>query len=176
VTGVTGPLPVLRDNHVLLRAMEPRDLPTLAAGAQDPDVIRWIGPAEGSPQEILDQSHRRSAGGEPTFAICALDGTCVGKAWIGLRDGDRSIGYVGYWLLPASRGRGLATSAVRLLSAWAVRDLGLTTVRLTTASANERSQRVAERAGFRLLGSRDAGDLAYELDRQVDLTNEGHRR
>ncbi|MGZ3585666.1 MAG: GNAT family N-acetyltransferase, partial [Candidatus Limnocylindrales bacterium] len=39
-----------------------------------------------------------------------------------------------------------------LLSRWAVTDPGTTSLRLLTEPANERSQRVAERSGFRRVG------------------------
>jgi ribosomal-protein-alanine N-acetyltransferase len=170
VTGSRVPLPTLTDGRVLLRASEPRDVPAIEAGMHDPDVIRWIGPPEGSAQDVLAHHEERWARGWPTLSICELDGTCVGKVWMSLREGDRSTGFVGYWLLPVARGRGLATAAVRLLSKWAVRELGLTNVRLTTAPDNERSHRVAERSGFRRVVPRDGeaidgdgDDFVYEL-------------
>jgi RimJ/RimL family protein N-acetyltransferase len=163
-------LPTLSDSSVLLRALESRDLPAIELGMHDPEVIRWIGPPEGSARDVLVQSEERWAQGSPTLSICELDGTCVGKVWMSIRGGDRSTGFVGYWLLPVARGRGFATAAVRLLSSWAVRELGVTNVRLTTAPDNERSQRVAERSGFRRVMPRDAeavdgaqGDFVYEL-------------
>ena len=142
-------LPTLSDGRVLLRAAEPRDLAAIEAGIHDPDVLRWIGPQPPSAQAVLAQNEERWARGSPTLSICELDGTCVGKVWLNVSETDRSTGFVGYWLLPAGRGRGLATSAVRLLSAWAVRELGVTNLRLRTASDNRPSQRVAERSGFR---------------------------
>jgi RimJ/RimL family protein N-acetyltransferase len=166
------PLPTLSDGRVLLRAVELQDLPAIEAGIHDPDVIRWIGPPQGSAQEVLVQNEERWAHGSPTLSICGLDGRCVGKVWMHIPENDPSTGFVGYWLLPVGRGRGLATSAVRLLSAWAMRELGVTNVRLTTAPDNERSHRVAERSGFRRItsaadGSLDgpgSGDVVYALD------------
>lgn len=164
------PLPRLADGRVLLRAFEVGDLAAIEDGMQDPDVIRWIGPPEGSAADVLAQVDERWAHGSPTLAICDPDGTCLGKVWMTVRPSDPSSGFVGYWLLPAGRGRGLATSAVRLLSTWALRQLGLTTVRLVTSPDNERSQRVAERSGFRRVTSGDAvvdgvGEgIVYELD------------
>jgi RimJ/RimL family protein N-acetyltransferase len=166
------PLPALSDGRVLLRAAEPRDLPAIDAGIHDPDVIRWIGPPEGSAHDVLVQNEERWAHGSPTLSICELDGTCVGKVWLGVSETDRSTGSIGYWLLPVGRGRGLATSAVRLLSTWAVRELGITHLRLRTASDNKRSQRVAERSGFRRVGTADdesldgpdSRDVVYALD------------
>jgi RimJ/RimL family protein N-acetyltransferase len=62
---------------------------------------------------------------------------------------EAATGYVGYWLLPGARGRGLATRAVRLLSRLALDELGIEHLRLVTERTNERSRRVAERSGFR---------------------------
>lgn len=169
-------LPTLSDGRVLLRPAERRDVPAIEAGIHDPDVLRWIGPQPASAGEVLAQNEQRWALGSPTLSICELDGTCVGKVWMNIRESDTSTGFVGYWLLPVARGRGLATSAVRLLSAWSAKELGLARVRLTTSPDNERSQRVAERSGFRRLmpregGARDApasdapgDDFVYELD------------
>ena len=154
-------LPALTDGRVVLRAPEPHDLPRIDEGMNEPDVVRWIGPAWPI-DDFLPRTERMRDEGSPTFAICQLDGRFVGLVWVNVRDDDRSIGAVGYWLLPAARGRGLATAAVRLISAWARRDLGLATVRLKTAPDNERSQRVAERSGFRRVGN-DGEDIVFEL-------------
>jgi len=156
------PLPVLSDERVLLRPAEHRDLPAIEAGIHDPDVIRWIGPPTGTAHGVLVQNEERWTNGSPTLSICELDGTCVGKVWLNVPDPDGLTGFVGYWLLPAGRGRGLATSAVRLLSAWAVRELGITNIRLTTAPDNPRSQRVAERSGFRRMSAEV--DQGFEPD------------
>jgi RimJ/RimL family protein N-acetyltransferase len=139
---------VLSDGHVLLRAEEPRDLPVIDAGMHDPDVVRWIGPPWPL-AEVLQRNREGWARGSPTLAICELDGTCVGLVWMNVRDPDPSTGFVGYWLLPRARGRGLATRAVRLLSAWVLGELEIRSLRLTTAPDNARSQRVAELSGFR---------------------------
>src|SRR5262249_16717591 len=65
---------------------------------------------------------------------------------------DRRRGSVGYWLLPQARGRGLATRSVRLLSEWALRDLGLARLQILTEPANGASQRVAEGCGYQREG------------------------
>ena len=156
----------------MLRPVEARDLPAIEAGIRDPDVIRWIGPQLPSAHDVLLQDDAHWAKGSPTLAICELDGTCVGKVWVGVDETDPTTGFVGYWLLPAGRGRGLATSAVRLISTWAVRDLGVSNLRLRTAPDNERSQRVAERGGCRRLRPADDespaapehGQIVFVLD------------
>lgn len=147
--GRPATLPALSDGRVLLRAVEFRDLPAIEAGIRDPDVIRWIGPQPPSARDVLVRDEAWWAQGSPTLAICELDGTCVGKVWLEVHETDPVTGFVGYWLLPVGRGRGLATSAVRLISTWAVREFGVTNLRIRAAPDNERSHRVAERSGFR---------------------------
>jgi RimJ/RimL family protein N-acetyltransferase len=163
MTGAHVPLPTLSDGRVLLRATEPRDLAGIDAGIHDPEVMRWIGPPEGAAQDVLVQNEERWAQGSPTLSICEPDGTFVGKIWLSVSETDRSSASIGYWLLPAGRGRRLATRAVRLLSTWAVHEHGISNLRLRTAADNERSQRVAERSGFRRVGT-VGSDLIYEFD------------
>ena len=171
------PDPPITDGSVWLRASEPRDLAAIGAGIHDPDVIRWIGPTEGSAIDVIALNRQRWASGSPTLAICERDGTCVGLVWVNVREADQATGWVGYWLLPKARGRGLATRAVRLVSGWALREMGVTNLRLTTEPENERSRRVAERSGFRqtavlhhhaTIDGRLIDQVVYELTAEGD--------
>lgn len=144
-----APHPPLSDGVVTLRPPDERDLAAIDRGIHDPDVVRWFGQPTASAADVLEQNRGRWADGSgPTFSICEADGACVGHVWVNRKDGEGHSATVGYWLLPGARGRGLATRAVRLLSAWAVRDLGITRLRAIIEPANERSIRVAERSGF----------------------------
>jgi RimJ/RimL family protein N-acetyltransferase len=165
---LNAPDPPLGDGVVTLRPPEERDLDAIDQGSRDRDVSRWVGRPEGSAPEILALNRRRWAAGSPTFAICDVDDACVGHVWINLSATDAATGSVGYWLLPASRGRGLATRAVRLLVPWARRAMGLGQIRLVTQSANQRAQAVAARSGFRVVGT---VSRPSEVDgRTVDFT------
>ena len=146
---VRPPEPPLGDGVIGLRPADERDLPAIEAGIHDADVLRWIGPPEATPEGVLVLNRERWAAGSPTFAIHEADAVCVGLVWINRRPEDPSVGYVGYWLLPEVRGRGLATRAVRLISEWALRELGTASLAITVDVANARSQAVAERSGFR---------------------------
>ena len=55
---------------------------------------------------------------------------------------------IGYWVSKEARGMSVGTSAVTLLSRWALGPLGLERIELLTDAANEPSIRVAEKAGF----------------------------
>lgn len=61
---------------------------------------------------------------------------------------------VRYWVVPAARGRGIASRVLNLLTAWATTDLGLHRLELEHSTRNLRSCRVAEQAGYALEGTR----------------------
>ena len=68
---------------------------------------------------------------------------------------------IGYWVLARARRRGLATSAVRLLTRWAIAEAGLRRIEALVEPGNRASLRVLERASFRREGLlRDFLDLA----------------
>ena len=58
-----------------------------------------------------------------------------------------------YWVLPAARGRGVATAATVAVARWAVDELGLHRLLLLHSTANPASCRVAAKAGFALEGN-----------------------
>jgi ribosomal-protein-alanine N-acetyltransferase len=72
----------------------------------------------------------------------------------------------GYALLPAYRGQGYATEAVRALAAWAFSHPEVGRVIAETLPDNEPSIRVLQRAGFRRAGkASDPGCLRFILKR-----------
>ena len=143
------PDPPLTDGVVTLRPPDEGDLAAIDEGINDPDVVRWFGPPTSSAAGVLAANRERWEHGSPTFSVDDADAACVGHVWVNVSATDPSIGYVGYWLLPRARGRGLATTAVRLLGSWAIPHLGISHLRLLTEPGNQASQRVAERSGFR---------------------------
>jgi RimJ/RimL family protein N-acetyltransferase len=162
------PDPPLGDGVVSLRPPEERDLPAIARGIHDSGVIRAFGRPTLSAEEVLELNRSRWDQGEAaTFAICAPADSCVGHVFVNLTNMGR--GTIGYWLLPEARGEGHATRAVILVSRWALRELALARLGLLAEAANERSQRVAERSGFKREGVlRAYGDID---GRRIDLVS-----
>ncbi len=74
---------------------------------------------------------------------------------------------IGYAVAPAARGRGVAGRALRLLTAWAIDDLGLERLELRIAVTNPASERVAARAGYTLEGV--LRQVHFKEGRRVDL-------
>jgi RimJ/RimL family protein N-acetyltransferase len=160
----------LGDGVVELRPLGPVDtadvlashaLPEVAAttvGATGRDVVRMCAEAAG---EWL-------AGSAVRLTIRdAASGAFAGD--IGLFRFEPVMGQAmtGYGLMPAWRGRGYATRAVRLLAGWAFAHAGLARLIAGTAPENVASQRVLERAGFRREGYQRAalpGPAGTRLD------------
>lgn len=148
---IRPPRDLLTDGVVSLRLWRPDDVPVLVEACQDPDIPRWTT----VPSPYTEKDARgyvlqaaRFEGPEYAFAITdATDGAVLGA--IGLRVSRRHlIGEIGYWIASWERRRGVATRGVRLIATWAVRELGLERIQLTTHDDNRASQGVALKAGF----------------------------
>jgi len=143
--------PRLDDGAVTLRLPGEQDSAAIERGIHDPDVIRAFGHPTFSAEQLLELNRGRWDRGEAaTFAICDQADECLGHVFVNLTAERR--GSVGYWLLPEARGKGIATRAVRLVSRWALHDVGLGRLGLLTEPSNVGSLRVAERSGFKREG------------------------
>lgn len=121
---------------------------------------------------FLDQHRARlaeqEAGLGAYYVLVADDGSVLGRFnLIFVGDG---VAELGYRVARHVTGRGVATAAVRELSALAVARHGLRTLRAATSYANVASQRVLIKAGFVEVGPADPGDIGgkegswYERD------------
>ncbi|RAO07236.1 Ribosomal-protein-alanine N-acetyltransferase [Micromonospora noduli] len=137
---------------LLLRPWRDADAPAVRDALRDPAIAQW-NPQGGDPiddEVALLWVRRRadwSTGGHASMAVtAAADGELLGSVSLHrIHDGDASIGY---WTVPAARGRQVAVRAVVRLTDWAFADLGLHRVELCHAVANPASCRVADRAGY----------------------------
>jgi len=71
---------------------------------------------------------------------------------IGLQLAANETGYIGYWCATEARGQGITTRALLRLCSYALHELTLERVGLTTDVENLASQRVAEKVGFQREG------------------------
>jgi RimJ/RimL family protein N-acetyltransferase len=142
----------LRDGDLVLRAWTEDDVDAMVTGCNDPDVAYWI-PTIPHPYTEADALAfiRGEVRDDHDAMAIELDGAVVGGIGIGLNSSGFR-GRIGYWVAASSRGRGVCTRALRLLSRHAVDKLGLQRVDLITDPANVASQRVAEKVGFRREG------------------------
>jgi RimJ/RimL family protein N-acetyltransferase len=80
-------------------------------------------------------------------AVDATSGDVIGGGTLHHLDCERGIIEIGYFVLPAARGRGVATTIARLLAEQAF-SLGVQRVAAYVNVGNTASERVVERAGF----------------------------
>ena len=137
------PAPPLADDVIRLRPWRDDDQPAVVTAFADP---RSSASRTGSQTTSPRRSSARLRGEQIQFALVdAADAVLGGASLYGFVEGRAGIGY---WLVPAARGRGVATRAVRLLARWAFDALGVARLELTCGPDNVASQRVAERCGF----------------------------
>lgn len=159
VSALPLPDPDLSSGGVLLRPWLADEAVALHAAFADPEVLAFTWPSpdpylvEDAQRFLEDQQRSRIAGQELQLAVAACG---TGMLWGGVSlyavDLTQRRASIGYWLTTAARGRGAATTAVRLLTGWGFDALNLARVELTCGPDNIASQRVAQRRGFRREG------------------------
>jgi RimJ/RimL family protein N-acetyltransferase len=124
-----------------------------AARESVPEVSRWLpwchaqySMAEAT-EWIASRAPLAAEGREYTFAIIGADGRFLGACGINQINRIHRFANVGYWVRTSATGRGVATAALRQLAEFAFRTTDLVRLEVVCAVGNDRSQRVAERAG-----------------------------
>ncbi len=171
-----------RSGAVLLRRYSDADVPAVVAMSADPYVPQ-IGTlqANASAQEALDwiavQHQRLHERVGFAFAVAAHDtDVCVGSIGLWLRTVDTGIATVGYSTVPEHRGRGVATDALRAVTAFAWTRPPVRRIQLLIEPWNTGSRLVAQRAGYREgellpmaheIGGRMRDVIVHEISRAV---------
>ena len=161
--------PTLGDGAVALRPWRADDAPAVFKACQDPEIPRFVPipqPYTMADAEWFVRNSREESSAGPSAHFAIVEPSTDVLLGAISRHGPRpEVGHraaVGYWLAPDARGRGVATRAVRLLTDWTFRTTDVVRMELYTDIENERSGRVALRAGFDLEGIRRAWDLARD--------------
>ncbi len=152
------PYPIaLTGDGISLREWRDEDLDDLVELLDEPDIARWTPMPSPFDHEAgvayLKRARQSRASGQRIQLAITLDGARpVGEMLLfgvdaGLREAE-----LGYLVGAAYRRRGLASSALSLLSGYAFTTLGLTRLLLRIDPANTASCAVARRCGYRLTG------------------------
>jgi len=153
------PIPTLRDEDLTLRPRLAEDVDALVEACQDPEIPRWTfvpSPYTRADAETYLRASAEEEAAGASAGFLAVDGEdrLLGSFSVMGLDRDPGYGEIGYWVAAESRGRGVATRAVRLLTDWARRELGRERIEILPHKDNLASRRVAENAGYR-----DTGEL-----------------
>jgi RimJ/RimL family protein N-acetyltransferase len=162
----TWPSTGLSAGEISLRVWRTGDVQAVLELLTDPEMRRWSPvftvPDEADCLERVRKAMQAEADGRPSsFAIVATDDPTQVLGSIDWRNGHPmwpfSILDVGYGVSPAARGRGVASTALRLLTDWLLDPDGgdVHRVQLDHAVENQGSCRTAVRAGFAVEGRRD---------------------
>jgi RimJ/RimL family protein N-acetyltransferase len=147
------PDPPLADEAIRLIPLAPAHEPALAALVQDEDVRTYTRvptkPTPGFAATWLDSYVKGwRDGSRAGFAVETHEGEFLGLGLFVRIEHDAQQGEIGYVVGPAARGKGVATSTLRLLTDWGFAQLGLERIELWIDTTNPGSERVAERAGY----------------------------
>ncbi len=156
---------VLSDGVVTLRPFALTDVETHLAG-EDEEQVRWLSGGTSTRTSVTAWIERNlhswtTDGPIYNFAVCSM----AQHRPIGMIEANRRVcGFlphvanVSYGLYPSARGRGYASRAVRLMVAYLSQRGDISTAVIQVDPENQRSARVAERAGFRSVGRRVSPD------------------
>jgi ribosomal-protein-alanine N-acetyltransferase len=156
IRGVKIDLPEsLAGDGVLLRRLRPHDAPAyVAAFGADPELGRLLGmdedPGEATIRDRVDAHPGLAAEGRLVELAVAdpEDDAFLGSMILHSFDWRHRRCEVGFWLIPEARGRGLGSRAVALAVTWALTDLDLLRIEMTTTPDNEAVHALARRLGF----------------------------
>lgn len=129
------------------------DFEAAAAYGQDASSARWVPPLpadDGVAVAALLEEWRLA--GELLHLVIA-DATSddyLGEAT--LMVGEHQVGELGCGVVPAARGRGIATEALSLLARWSFEVLGMGRLQVFISPENLPALRFVEKAGFRREG------------------------
>ncbi len=137
--------------------------------SRDEEIFQWTTEKRGLTIAETETAIRQVNAGREAVCFAIADpatGGLLGNIALTFDPDQINTAEIMYWLAADARGRGIATRAVILLSDWAFQSLGLDRIILKTLRGNLRSQRVAERAGFRQMETVEADYIWFERCRR----------
>jgi RimJ/RimL family protein N-acetyltransferase len=148
--------PTLTGPGFTLRPWRRSDAAGLEPACADADISRfaWVPPTY-SPQEAeawVAQQHARLREGSALILAIEIAEHDLPAGMVGLFALDERRPRIGYWIIEAFRGRGLAGAAARRLMNWTFAELAPDAVQLDIEPHNVASQRVARGLGGRPTG------------------------
>ena len=147
------PEPPLVAAAFVLRPFRESDFDAALALGEDPAAARWVPrlPAiDGAGVTAFFEESRLNGGLLHLVIAERTSNEYLGEVMVA--PGEHHVAELGCCVVPAARGRGVATEALRLLADWAFGALGLGRLQVFVATENTPALRLAESAGFRREG------------------------
>jgi len=130
------------------------------------EAVEWVG----------SRARLAAEGREYNLAIVGTDDRFLGSCGLNQINSIHRFCNLGYWVRTSATGRGVAAEAVRRMAAFAFENTDLVRLEIVCAVGNDRSQRVAARAGAQregvlrnrlVLRGQPVGAVMYSLVRHV---------
>ncbi|MFD3740001.1 GNAT family N-acetyltransferase [Streptomyces sp. NPDC058629] len=157
----------------VLRPWEMSDLPLIREAAQDPYIplITTVPSrySDKAAEEFVRRQWDRAArgAGYPFAIVRSRDRRPVGAIGLWLHDLPEGRASIGYWMVASGRGQGVTRAALRTVTGWALRDLGVPRLQLFIEPWNTASARIAVDVGYRheglLRGWQQVGDERRDM-------------
>jgi RimJ/RimL family protein N-acetyltransferase len=151
----------ITDGTLSLRTLTRADAPALIEQLTNAEAVRWqFADSVASEPTITEQAARSElewmVGPLGRLTIVEVASGVVVGTMVLRNVGPPQIANLGYGVLPAYRGRGHTSRALRLLTEWAFGPGNLARLELGTKPGNVASQRSAAASGFEFDGIRDS--------------------
>lgn len=145
----------LRSENLVLRQVTPRDHELLVHAVRESvdSVGRWMPWCHKEYSTIeaqewianCEQGFTNKTSYE--FGIFSLDGQLLGVSGLNQINKQQNFCNLGYWVRESHQRKGVATSAVKMLSKFAFLKIGFTRIELVIRQGNEASVAVARKVG-----------------------------
>ncbi|OEU87157.1 acetyltransferase [Streptomyces abyssalis] len=157
--------PTLVTERLMLRPLDERDVESVQAACQDPEIVRWIPVPEPYGREDAEQF---VCGVSPAgwrddtmynFGVFTKSGGLVGsmglvRLWqLGTPERQAELGF---WTVKEQRGNGYTVEAGRAVIDWAFSELKAERLEWVAEAGNLASRAVARRLGFVMEGTQRA--------------------
>jgi RimJ/RimL family protein N-acetyltransferase len=166
----------LRSARVRLAAPTLADVSELAAACSAEDILFVLNKQRYTEEDAEGYVHYATEGWESDRRYAWLlhdeEGRLLGQVSLD-RKGHADSAVIGYWLAPEARGKGYLTEAGKAMLNWALDVAGADLSRVIWAAYewNAASLKLAERLGFKLVGTREAGELGWNFRGRANLAH-----
>jgi RimJ/RimL family protein N-acetyltransferase len=160
---------------IRLVPMNREHIPALGLLVEDPDVFRFTRLPDPPPPGFAETwlasfESGRLDGTREAFAIVEdPGGDFLGVAVAPRIDRPARTVELGYVVSPTARGRGIATQALRELTAWAFDELDALRIELMISSSNAPSRRVAANCGYIHEGTLRSAHVKQDLRDDTEI-------
>lgn len=175
VMGATDQPTIPIDDELELRPFVPTDAAAVMRAFTDPEIRYWHAfrvDTDDEALEWIDRTHELWRDSKSAvFAIADRSDAVHGRCALHV-EARQGIAEIAYWVLPESRGQGVAVRAAIAATAWGHERLGIHRILLQHSTRNPASCSVARRAGYEVEGTARQQDLL--VDGRHDMHQHAH--